>query len=145
LELIEKLAALVPVPRAHLVRYSGFLGPAAKWRSQIIPEERPSKPAASQTGAGALSKKSAERNSSPSVDGVCESPKRKRKNYSWSELIQRIFQADVMACKCGGKLRLISAIQPPAARKILDHCGLPSKPPPLARAAPDTELAFNFE
>ncbi len=37
LELIEKLAALVPPPRFHVVRYDGVLAPAAKWRSQIIP------------------------------------------------------------------------------------------------------------
>ena len=32
LELLEKLSALVPAPRVHLVRYSGVLAPAAKWR-----------------------------------------------------------------------------------------------------------------
>src|SRR5438034_10400108 len=38
LEMLEKLAALVPAPKAHLVRYSGLLAPAAKWRSRIVPE-----------------------------------------------------------------------------------------------------------
>jgi hypothetical protein len=37
LELLEKLAALVPPPRFHMVRYHGVLAPAAKWRSQIVP------------------------------------------------------------------------------------------------------------
>ena len=37
LELIEKLSALVPQPRMHLVRYSGVLAPNAKMRSVIIP------------------------------------------------------------------------------------------------------------
>jgi hypothetical protein len=37
LELLEKLAALVPLPRAHLVRYSGCLAPHSKLRSAIIP------------------------------------------------------------------------------------------------------------
>ena len=32
-ELIEKLSALVPLPRRHLVRYSGVLAPSAKMRS----------------------------------------------------------------------------------------------------------------
>src|SRR5438128_1156117 len=36
-ELLEKLAALIPFPRAHLVRYSGLLAPAAKWRPLIVP------------------------------------------------------------------------------------------------------------
>src|SRR5439155_27036781 len=38
LEMLEKLAALVPAPKAHLVRYSGLLAPAAKWRSRVVPE-----------------------------------------------------------------------------------------------------------
>ena len=37
LEFIEKLCALVPTPRAHTVRYHGILGPAAKWRAFIVP------------------------------------------------------------------------------------------------------------
>ena len=37
-ELLEKLVALVPAPKAHLVRYSGILAPAAKWRALIVPE-----------------------------------------------------------------------------------------------------------
>ena len=37
LQFLEKLAALVPTPRAHLVRFHGLLGPAAKWRPSIVP------------------------------------------------------------------------------------------------------------
>ena len=36
-ELVEKLAALVPAPRFHLVRYFGILASAAKQRSSIVP------------------------------------------------------------------------------------------------------------
>jgi hypothetical protein len=38
LELMEKLAALVPIPRANLVRYHGILAPAAAWRSAVVPQ-----------------------------------------------------------------------------------------------------------
>src|SRR5947208_4821830 len=37
LQFLEKLCALVPTPRAHTVRYHGILGPAAKWRGLIVP------------------------------------------------------------------------------------------------------------
>ena len=37
LELIEKLAALVPPPRLNLIRYHGVLAPGARDRSKIIP------------------------------------------------------------------------------------------------------------
>jgi hypothetical protein len=40
LELLEKLAALVPLPRAHLVRYGGCLAPHSKLRDGIIPTPR---------------------------------------------------------------------------------------------------------
>ncbi len=41
LELLEKLAAIVPLPRAHLVRYAGCLAPHSKLRNAIIPTPRP--------------------------------------------------------------------------------------------------------
>jgi hypothetical protein len=37
LEMMERLSALVPAPHAHLVRYSGAIAPAAKWRALIVP------------------------------------------------------------------------------------------------------------
>jgi len=40
LELIEKLAALVPPPRVNLVRYHGVLAPNAKDRDKIVPSEK---------------------------------------------------------------------------------------------------------
>ena len=45
LELLEKLAALVPPPRAHLVHYSGCLAPNSKLRTQVIPAPRQQRPA----------------------------------------------------------------------------------------------------
>ena len=37
LELMEKLAALVPPPRLNLLRYHGILAPNARHRSQVVP------------------------------------------------------------------------------------------------------------
>ena len=37
LELMEKLAALVPAPRANLIHFRGVVAPAAKWRTSIVP------------------------------------------------------------------------------------------------------------
>jgi hypothetical protein len=36
-ELLRRLATLVPPPRAHVVRFHGIFGPASKWRSEIVP------------------------------------------------------------------------------------------------------------
>ena len=40
-ELIEKLAALVPRPRIHLVRFHGLFAPHSKHRSLIVPKDPP--------------------------------------------------------------------------------------------------------
>lgn len=39
-ELLRRLAALVPPPRSHLVRYHGVFGPASAWRSEVVPRAR---------------------------------------------------------------------------------------------------------
>jgi len=39
-ELLEKLAALVPLPRVHLIRYGGCLAPHSHLRGAIIPTPR---------------------------------------------------------------------------------------------------------
>src|SRR5438132_13407429 len=46
-ELLEKLAALVPAPRFHLVRYFGILASAAKRRASIVPLPPPASTAES--------------------------------------------------------------------------------------------------
>src|SRR5215471_5116161 len=40
LELLEKLAALVPLPHVHLVRYGGCLAPHSHLRGTILPTPR---------------------------------------------------------------------------------------------------------
>lgn len=69
-----------------------------------------------------------------------------RYRIPWAELLQRVFAVDVLECpRCAGRLELVAFINEPAvARKILDHLGLASQAPPLARAgAPGEDLAFD--
>ena len=40
MELMEKLAALVPAPRVNLVRYHGVLAPRSAWRDSVVPAVR---------------------------------------------------------------------------------------------------------
>jgi len=37
LSLLCRLAASVPPPRSHTVRYAGVLGAASKWRALVVP------------------------------------------------------------------------------------------------------------
>jgi hypothetical protein len=129
LELIEKLAALVPAPRFNLVRYSGVLAPSAAWRPLVIPAE----PADDfNSHPGCMAKKHFTSDTEKSHNKVGCRPRR----YAWAELLKRVFSVDVLECdRCGGRMRILCAINPPdAIRKILDCLGLPSKPPPISPA-----------
>jgi hypothetical protein len=60
--------------------------------------------------------------------------------------MKRVFAADVLACiHCGGRLRILATIRAPEiTHRILDHLGIPSRPPPVA-AAVFQQLPFAFE
>jgi hypothetical protein len=131
-DFIAKLAALVPAPRAHLRTYHGILAPAAKWRPWVVPSTQ------TELGAGAHGSDPSELTRlTPNQLRMTESaPAPRRKNYSWSALLKRIFDIDISLCeRCGGPVRVVAAIQEPeTVAKILDHLGLPSRPPPTTPA-----------
>src|SRR3989442_8367863 len=124
-ELLEKLAALVPAPRFHLARYFGILASAAKQRPSIVPVPPPA------SGAESCGHRDTSKKEKPHA-----------RNYSWSQLMARIFAVDVLQCpRCGGRIRILAAIEDPSvARKILDCLGLPSRPPPVAPARRNRRL-----
>lgn len=118
MELMERLVALVPRPRVHLTRFHGVLAPHYKYRKQIIPKAPPLKLAQDQ-------------------EIIEPQPlELKKKNIPWARLLARVFGIDVETCiQCGGKMKIIAAIEDPKViRKILEHMGLDTKPPPLAPA-----------
>jgi hypothetical protein len=179
--LLERLAALVPPPRFHLVRYHGILAPCASWRDHVIPAGAgPLIPQTSRTartkegpadtkpgGDGARSGPSlrGDPGTTAASGGViptnpecratadvptpaegARSPRLRR--LPWSDLLQRVFAVDALACpRCGERLRLLAAIESPEAiRAIMDCLGLPSRAPPLAPSEPEaTSLEFGFE
>lgn len=130
MELMERLVALVPRPRVHLTRYHGVLGPHYKHRKQIVP--RP--PELKVVGQD-----------QDSID-----PKQlelKKKKIPWARLLARVFNIDVETCsKCGGKMKIIAAIEDPRViRKILEHMGLATKPPPLHPARGPPKVQHHFD
>lgn len=56
----------------------------------------------------------------------------------WASLIRRVYLEDVLACPCGGRRRVVADIGQRAQRDaivaILTHLGIPTEPPPIARA-----------
>jgi hypothetical protein len=112
-----------PFDRIHGIRFHGILGPAAKWRHQVVPKpETESNPAPTPVCL-------------ESTAEVQEEPA--RRNYA--SLMMRVFALDVLECeRCGGRCRIIAAIQPPeTTEKILTCLGLPSRAPPLLPARLD--------
>jgi hypothetical protein len=59
----------------------------------------------------------------------------------WAMLLRRRFSVDALECpKCHGRLRVVAVITDrEPARRILAHLGLPTEPPPTARARDPTE------
>jgi hypothetical protein len=115
LEFMERLAALVPRPRLHLIRFHGVLAPNAKLRRQIVPA--PAEPATETASEDAPT------HSAPA-------------RMTWARLLKRVFDIDVKHCpNCGGDLKIIAAIEdPPVIIKILTHLGLPTRAPPRSPA-----------
>ena len=127
-ELLERLVALIPPPRAHQVRYHGVLAPAAAGRAAICCDRgltehskthssrgrlAPGKDRAGNqidTAARSSARPSARSRNSPHACGArntgpfvsaADSPvpaPPRARRLSWSALMQRVFVRDVLEC-----------------------------------------------
>jgi len=175
-ELVEKLAALVPPPRFHLVRYHGVLGPCASERDRIVPgapePHEPARPPPANPSlaslAGPPSNIEARGHAKPEFPDASsppapssppggratrtpcgpeepapepDEPALRPRRLAWAELLRRVFAIDVLECpRCGGRMRLLAAIQPPDVTQAILAClELPSRAPPAASAVQDAE------
>jgi len=124
-EFLEKLSALVPPPRSHLVRWAGVFAPASPMRKLIVlnPEV----------------KKGFQFGEEDEKEG-------KKKNHSWSNMLSQVFKIDVMTCpKCGGEMVAKAAIKDPfEIKKYLKHEGIHYEPPPRAPPA-SMQCSFDFD
>jgi hypothetical protein len=85
--------------------------------------------------------------SSCPIEAETAKPDQHPRNYSWAELLHRVFAIDVLACpECGGRMRMLSAVHSPGAiRAILECLGLPARSPPVSPADADDSLFNSFE
>ena len=98
LELLEKLAALVPPKGMHLVRYHGVLGPSHEWREAVLP---PAPPEEEDCGG----RREIEPWDGEEEERAERRGQRKRKETDWAALIRRSLKLDVLSCpKCGGRM-----------------------------------------
>jgi len=123
LELVEKIAALVPPPRRHLVRYHGILAPHAKDRDKIVPA----------TSSG-----------EQPVDEQSSTPRPYR--LSWAALIVRTFGLKLERCSlCGGEMKVIAVITDPSSiRHYLEGTGQSAAIPEIAPARAPPQEEFDY-
>jgi hypothetical protein len=123
-EFIEKLVALVPPPKSHLVRWGGVFAPNSPYRKEII--LNPSAKKGFQF-----------------TDAEDEKP---IKNYRWSKMLAKVFKIDVIKCDtCGGEMRAMgSVMNRDSIVRYLKQMQIdfdpPQRPPPRYR-----QESFDFD
>jgi len=160
LELLARVAALIPPPRHPLIRFHGVFAPNFRWRAKVVPlptepgePSRCSVPASAEASDGRASSgvidevpaprastaypsaALASSRSSAAIDAESAPPRKKTWWIDWATLLRRVYDFDALACPCGGRLRAKSLVTDETeAREILSRLGLPTDEPPVARA-----------
>jgi hypothetical protein len=129
LELLDRLAALIPPPRVHRHRYYGVLAPNAPWRAQVtamaadsatqaLPEAPPCPPPGG------------------SAQRVAATVHRSYAASLRAALLARIYEVFPLACPhCGASMRILAFVTDTASvTRILQHLGEPTQPPPVSPA-----------
>ena len=129
LELIDRIAALVPPPRTHRHRYFGVLAPNSPLRPAVTALAAP------MQQATALSETSTSGEGVP-IQPEPLPPKRSPAHYLWAVFIARIYEVFSLMCPvCGGQMRIIAFITHSVdIRQILDHIEVACVPPRIAPA-----------
>jgi Putative transposase len=163
---MARLASLIPPPRFPFLRLAGVFAPSSSWRAAVVPPG----PAASGAAHAPPRKKTTKTKdrstaASPSLPDHHDAPAARSAETSvpagprtslgtgvrpsvgaridWASLIRRIYLEDILACPCGGRRRVVADVsEHDVVVAILDALGLPSCPPPIARArSPGFEAA----
>jgi len=116
LDLMARLAALVPPPRMHLTRFHGVFAPHSKLRAAVTPAHR---------GVG----------SQGQGDQATDKPITPRHvAMTWAQRLKRVFGIEINTfTRCGGPLKVIASIEEPEViARILAH---------LQKTAPDPQQA----
>ena len=132
LEVIDRLARLVPPPRGHRHRYHGVFAPNARWRREATRYGR--------DDVGDAGSDAPDGTTGPSCDHATDRGPRRR----WAQLLARVYEVHPLRCPgCHGEMRILAFLTDPGVvRPILRHLRIPEHPPPIsaARGPPQTEL-----
>jgi len=119
-EFIEKLTALIPPPKSHLVRWAGVFAPNSKYRKEITLKPEIKK--------GFQFKGDDEKNGLKNYSCVSAEPAREKK------MLAQVFKIDLTKCEsCGGDMVAVGSVKDrEQIRRYLSHIGLDPDPPPMA-------------
>jgi hypothetical protein len=130
-ELVKRLIALIPPRGSHLTRFHGVFAPNAKLRSKVV--------CASAGASGGP-----ESSSSSAGVGERKPGPGKRPRLDWASLQRRTFEADVWACPCGGRRKVLAVVTDRGTvEEVLRNLRMlpPRVPLPLAQSPPQLGLA----
>lgn len=140
-EFLRRLAALIPPPRFHTIRYHGLFAPNAKLRPLAcalapnhITDKKRIAPVHGDAGSA----------NDPTANP--DAPYRRRTRMLWSQLLRRVFAVDVLRCPCGADAdrKLIGVLSraqtPDALDNFLRAIGESTVPPPRAKARPPPQV-----
>jgi hypothetical protein len=126
LDLLARLASLVPRPRVNLTRFYGVFAPHFKHRKLVVPKSEKSK---------------------EEVEDKTLTPAQQSSRMTWSQRLKRVFNIDIETCpECAGKVKVIASIEDTQViKKILNHLGLQSRAPTPwpPRGPPDTTITHD--
>jgi hypothetical protein len=109
LQLLQKLAILIPPPRKNLTRYFGVFAPAHRFRKDVVAIGRET-----------------QNETEPSTNSTAIYQRR----IPWAELLKRVFAIDILKCdQCGEPMKILAVIpESQATKAILDHLGIDTGP-----------------
>ena len=150
-----------------MIRFHGVFAPNSAWRAVCVPPPGNGAPAAdpapppdactaasitttegTTTGIVGARKQEADDKTAPPRGTVANETQvadetgalsQNAWRIDWATLLKRTYDIDVLACPCGGRIKIAALVtDPEQARELLERLGLPSAPPPLPRArSPD--------
>jgi hypothetical protein len=152
IELLARIAALIPPPRHPSVRYHGVLAPSSKLRASIVPRSppdhsRPAREAEPKTRPDHAkprlrSAPNAIRDRAPFATHTAAHAERlgldsfaTSRRLEWSKLLRRTFAAEVLECpRRQGRCTIVGAIQDPTESHrfltALAQLSVPAPAPP---------------
>ena len=136
MDLIARLAAIVPPPSFHLTRFHGVFAPHSRLRKLVVPTPEHDPVLDKPHQLGLFDEANGYR---PAPPPQPEAPTRKPGRHPWQWLLRRVFRVDISVCiRCQGAMKTTEvALTADSIANVMARHGLgPQPPPPTPRLIP---------